>query len=126
MSPTSTTSFSITHPFLIQNWSSTPLRMEVPIYLNFWFLVLFLCHAIFGQCINFELCTVVVLCVCVCVFVCVCVCVCVCVYVCASVHGSTNLLVTQLRDKLVILTGSVSCSLQNHFGVFRIIASFRR
>ena len=32
--------------------------------------------------------------------------------VCVSVHGS-NLLVAQLRDKLVILTGSVSLSLQN-------------
>ena len=30
-----------------------------------------------------------------------------CVCVCVSVHGS-NLLVAQLRDKLVILTGSVS------------------
>ena len=37
---------------------------------------------------------------------------CVCVCVCVSVHGS-NLLVAQLRDKLVILTGSVSWSLQN-------------
>ena len=36
----------------------------------------------------------------------------VCVCVCVSVHGS-NLLVAQLRDKLVILTGSVSWSLQN-------------
>ena len=36
-------------------------------------------------------------------------CVCVCVCVCLCVHGS-NLLVAQLRDKLVILTG---CSLQN-------------
>ena len=44
---------------------------------------------------------------------------------CQCVHGS-NLLVTQLRDKLVILTGSVSCSLQNEFGVFRIMASFLR
>ena len=34
--------------------------------------------------------------------------------VCVSVHGS-NLLVAQLRDKLVILTGSVSWSLQNEF-----------
>ena len=32
--------------------------------------------------------------------------------VCVSVHGS-NLLVAQLCDKLVILTGSVSWSLQN-------------
>ena len=32
--------------------------------------------------------------------------------VCVSLHGS-NLLVAQLRDKLVILTGSVSWSLQN-------------
>ena len=45
--------------------------------------------------------------------------------VCVSVHGS-NLLVAQLRDKLVIHTGSVSWSLQNEFGVFRIMASFRR
>ena len=44
---------------------------------------------------------------------------------CVSVHGS-SLLVAQLRDKLVILTGSVSWSLQNQFGVFRIMASFRR
>ena len=51
-------------------------------------------------------------------------CVCVCVCVCQSVHSS-NLLVAQLRDKLVILTGSVSWSLQNKFGVFRIMASFR-
>ena len=35
-----------------------------------------------------------------------------CVCVCVCVHGS-NLLVAQLRDKLVILTGSVLCSLQN-------------
>ena len=35
-----------------------------------------------------------------------------CVCVCVSVHGS-NLLVAQLCDKLVILTGSVSWSLQN-------------
>ena len=35
-------------------------------------------------------------------------------------------IVAQLRDKLVILTGSVSWSLQNEFGVFRIMASFRR
>ena len=63
---------------------------------------------------------------CVCVRVCACVCVCVsCVCVCVSVHGS-NLLVMQLRDKLVILTGSVSWLLQNEFGVFRIMASFRR
>ena len=34
---------------------------------------------------------------------------------CVSVHGS-SLLVAQLRDKLVILTG---WSLQNEFGVFR-------
>ena len=46
----------------------------------------------------------------------------VCVCVCQCVHGS-NLLVVQ---KLVILTGSVSCSLQNEFGIFRIIALFRR
>ena len=45
--------------------------------------------------------------------------------VCVSVHGS-NLLVAQLCNKLVILTGSVSWSLQNEFGVFRIVASFRR
>ena len=51
--------------------------------------------------------------------------VCVCVCVCVSVHGS-NLLVAQLRDKLVILMGSVSWSFHNHFGVFRIMASFRR
>ena len=37
---------------------------------------------------------------------------CVCVCVSVSVHGS-NLLVAQLHDKLVILTGSVSWSLQN-------------
>ena len=49
-----------------------------------------------------------------------CVCVCVCVCLCVSVHGS-NLLVAQLCDKLVILTGSVSWSLQNEFGVFRIM-----
>ena len=47
--------------------------------------------------------------------------VCVCVCVCVSVHGS-NLLVAQLCDELVILTGSVSWSLQNKFGVFRIMA----
>ena len=47
------------------------------------------------------------------------------VCVCQCVHGS-NLLVAQLYDKLVILTGSVSCSLQTLFGVFRILASFRR
>ena len=47
-------------------------------------------------------------------------CSCVCVCVCVSVHGS-NLLVAQLCNKLVILTGSVSWSLQE-FGVFRIMA----
>ena len=48
------------------------------------------------------------------------------VCVCVSVHGS-NLLVAQLHDKLVILTGSVlRRSLQNEFGVFRIMPSFRR
>ena len=40
-----------------------------------------------------------------------------CVCVCVSVHGS-NLLVAQLRDKLVILTGSVSWSLQNNLAFF--------
>ena len=43
---------------------------------------------------------------------------CVCVCVCVCVHGS-NLLVAQLRDKL---TGSVSWSLQNKFGVFRFVS----
>ena len=35
--------------------------------------------------------------------------------VCECVH----VLVAQLRDKLVILTGAVSCSLQNKFGSVR-------
>ena len=46
------------------------------------------------------------------------------VCVCVSVHGSN--LLTQLRDKLVILTGSASWSPQKSFGVFCIMASFRR
>ena len=57
--------------------------------------------------------TVVALCVCVCVFVCLCV-------------QAAHLRLTQLSDKLDILTDLVSCWLQNEFGVFRIIASFRR
>ena len=54
--------------------------------------------------------TVVVLCVCV---------VCLCVQ-------AAHLRLTQLSDKLDILTDLVSCWLQNEFGVFRIMASFRR
>ena len=50
--------------------------------------------------------------------VCVCVCVCLCVQ-------AAHLRLTQLSDKLDILTDLVSCWLQNEFGVFRIIASFR-
>ena len=48
-----------------------------------------------------------------------CVCVCVCVQ-------AAHLRLTQLSDKLDILTDSVSWWLQNQFGVFRIMASFRR
>ena len=59
--------------------------------------------------------TVIVLCVCVCVCVCVCLCV-----------QAAHLRLTQLSDKLDILTDLVSCWLQNKFGVFRIMASFRR
>ena len=51
--------------------------------------------------------------------VCVCVCVCVCVQ-------AAHLRLTQLSDKLDILTDLVSCWLQHEFGVFRIMASFRR
>ena len=54
--------------------------------------------------------TVVVLCV---------VCVCQCVQ-------AAHLRLTQLSDKLDILTDLVSWWLQNEFGVFRIMASFRR
>ena len=54
--------------------------------------------------------TVVVLCV---------VCVCVCVQ-------AAHLRLTQLSDKLDILTDLVSWWLQNKFGVFRIMALFRR
>ena len=45
----------------------------------------------------------------------VCVCVCVCVQ-------AAHLRLTQLSDKLDILTDLVSCWLQNEFGVFRIMA----
>ena len=48
-----------------------------------------------------------------------CVCVCVCVQ-------AAYLRLTQLSDKLDILTDLVSWWLQNEFGVFRIMASFRR
>ena len=47
-----------------------------------------------------------------------CVCVCVCVQ-------AAHLRLTQLSDKLDILTDLVSCWLQHEFGVFRIMASFR-
>ena len=47
----------------------------------------------------------------------VCVCVCLCVQ-------AAHLRLTQLSDKLDILTDLVSCWLQNEFGVFRIMASF--
>ena len=49
----------------------------------------------------------------------VCVCVCLCVQ-------AAHLRLTQLSDKLDILTDLVSCWLQNEFGFFRIMASFRR
>ena len=55
----------------------------------------------------------------------VCVCVCVCVFVCLCVQAA-HLRLTQLSDKLDILTDLVSCWLQNEYGVFRIMASFRR
>ena len=51
----------------------------------------------------------------VCVSVCVCVCVCV---------QAAHLRLTQLSDKLDILTDLVSWWLQNEFGVFRIMACF--
>ena len=51
--------------------------------------------------------------------VCVCVCVCVCVSVCQCVQASHPLL-TQLQDQVDIPMDSVSCSLQNKFGVFRL------
>ena len=51
--------------------------------------------------------------------VCVCVCVCVCVQ-------AAHLRLTQLSDKLDIFTDLVSYWLQHEFGVFRIMASFRR
>ena len=47
------------------------------------------------------------------------------VCVCLCVQASHPLL-TQLQDQVDIPTDSVSCSLQNKFGVFRIMASFRR
>ena len=47
-----------------------------------------------------------------------CVCVCLCVQ-------AAHLRLTQLSDKLDILTDLVSCWLQNEFGVFRIIAFWR-
>ena len=53
------------------------------------------------------------------------VCVCVCVCVCQCVQAA-HLRLTQLSDKLDILTDLVSWWLQNEFGVFRIMASFRR
>ena len=53
------------------------------------------------------------------VVLCVCVCVCQCVQ-------AAHLRLTQLSDKLDILTDLVSWWLQNEFGVFRIMASFRR
>ena len=59
------------------------------------------------------------------VALCVCVCVCVCVFVCLCVQAA-HLRLTQLSDKLDILTDLVSWWLQNEFGVFRIMASFRR
>ena len=46
-------------------------------------------------------------------------CVCLCVQ-------AAHLRLTKLSDKLDILTDLVSCWLQNEFGVFRIMASFRR
>ena len=46
----------------------------------------------------------------------------VCVCVCQCVQAAHPLL-TQLQDKVDIPTDSVSCSLQNKFGVFRIITS---
>ena len=49
----------------------------------------------------------------------------VCVCVCQCVQAAHPLL-TQLQDKVDIPTDSVSCSLQNKFGVFRIMTSFRR
>ena len=54
-----------------------------------------------------------------------CVCVCVCVCVCQCVQASHPLL-TQLQDQVDIPMDSVSCSLVFKFGVFRIMASFRR
>ena len=51
--------------------------------------------------------------------------VCQCVSVCQCVQASHPLL-TQLQDQVDIPMDSVSCSLQNTFGVFRIMASFRR
>ena len=53
------------------------------------------------------------------------VCQCVSVSVCQCVQASHPLL-TQLQDQVDIPMDSVSCSLQNEFGVFRIMASFRR
>ena len=48
-------------------------------------------------------------------------CVCVCVSVCQCVQASHPLL-TQLQNQVDIPMDSVSCSLQNEFGVFRIMA----
>ena len=45
---------------------------------------------------------------------------CVCVCVCGV--QAAHLRLTQLSDKLDILTDLVSCWLQNEFGVFRIMA----
>ena len=49
------------------------------------------------------------------VALCVCVCVCLCVQ-------AAHLRLTQLSDKLDILTDLVSCWLQNEFGVFRFVS----
>ena len=77
------------------------MSLEATVYL------LLYCHPEEGRndTLNFELCTVVVL----------------CVSVCQCVQASHPLL-TQLQDQVDIPMDSVSCSLQNEFGVFRLVS----
>ena len=93
-------------------------------------------------CVSICMCVCVCVCVCVCLCVCVCVCVCiylvanprracaarvtvvvlfVCVCVCVCVQASHPLLM-QLQHGVDIPMDSVSYSLHNKFGVFRIMA----
>ena len=79
----------ISDPELVIN----SLKNGSPDIILLWFLFLFVpCHSLVLKCINFELCTVVVLCVCVCVCVC---------------FQGPHLQLTQLSDKVGILAVSV-------------------